>query len=166
MRPATWDIGASSGSEPSARRTQLIGHGGAAGFEEAVGKRAVGGKVEVGEEGAVRVEIGELAFDRLFDLHHERGRPPYLFGGGHDCGAGGRVGGVGVAGTNTGVGLDEDLVASVAQCKRAFRGEPDPVFAVFSFANRADAHLQPPRYRSHRTASTNLPPQIGAHIAN
>ena len=77
-RPATSLIGASSGRPPPGELHRLVGDRGDAVGDEAVGERAVGGEVQVGEQHEVVAEVAVLARDRLLDLQQQLGARPHL----------------------------------------------------------------------------------------
>ena len=77
-RPATSDIGASSGSAPRGGLDRLVGDGGHARVDERPGERLVGGDVQVREERQPLAEPRVLGRDRLLHLEQQVARLPDL----------------------------------------------------------------------------------------
>jgi hypothetical protein len=90
-RPATSDIGASSGSARFGQLDGLVGDRRGAGLEQRVGALLGRGQVQVGEERLVLAEAVVLLGDGLLDLEQQVGGGPDLVGGGEDPRAGGDV---------------------------------------------------------------------------
>ncbi|GAA3240026.1 hypothetical protein GCM10020256_61690 [Streptomyces thermocoprophilus] len=100
----------------------LVGDGGGAGRDERVGALLGGGQVQVGEEDLVLAEAVVLLGDGLLDLQQQVGGGPHLVGRLQDLGAGGDVLLVRDRRADTGVALDDHLVAVAHQLVHAGGG--------------------------------------------
>ena len=141
-RPATSDIGASSGSERSGQLDRLVRDRGDAGGDERLGALARGGEVQVGEEGLALAHAVVLLRDGLLHLEDEVAGRPHVVGGGEDRGTGGDVLLVGDRGADAGVVLDVDLVAVTHELEHAGRGDGDAVLVVLDLAGDSDLHVR------------------------
>ena len=75
-RPATSDIGASSGSDRSGQLHRLVRDAGDPAVQQRVGALLGRGQVQVGEEHLALAHPVVLLGDRLLDLEHQVGRRP------------------------------------------------------------------------------------------
>jgi hypothetical protein len=82
-----------------------------------------------------------LLGDGLLDLQQQVGGGPHLVGGVQDLSARGHVLGVRDRGADTGVVLDDDLVAVAHQLVHAGGGDGHPELVVLDLAGDADLHV-------------------------
>ena len=125
----------------------LVGDGPDLVLHERLGVVGEGRQVEVGVEDQAGAEVLELAGQRLLDLHHHVGGPG-VGRGRHDGGARRLELLVRDAGADTGVLLDQDLVAVAGQLEDAAGVDADPVLALLDFRGDTDLHVplrEPPR---------------------
>ena len=119
---------------------RLVRDGGDAVGEQALGERAVGGQMQVGEQHEVVAEVAVLARDRLLDLQQQlRARPHLRRVVEQDC-AGRLVLGVRHGRALAGAALHEHLVAGRHQIVHSRRREGDPVLVVLDLGGDADPH--------------------------
>ena len=118
----------------------LVGHGDAAGIDEAARLLGVGRQVQIGEEDLRRAQHPPLRRLRLLDLDDHVGGGKDLGRGGDDARAGGRVGGIGGADARTRAGLHQHLVAGRGVLAHGRRRQADAVFLDLDFLGDADTH--------------------------
>jgi hypothetical protein len=79
---------------------------------------------------------------RFFDLDHQVRAPPDFRRGGQDDRAGFDILGVRERAAGARGGLDQDLVAGLAQRRRAAGNQAHPRFMIFHFFRNADNHRE------------------------
>ena len=104
--------------------------------------------MEVGEEHKAFSEAAVLLLDRLLHLEQELARLPDLVHR-HDAGADRLIGVVGKRAALSRAGLDEHLVAALAELTRAGRRQRNAVLVRLDFPGHADFHAGEP-YLSRR----------------
>ena len=119
----------------------LVGDGGDAGGEQALGLLRIGREMQVGVEDLVVAQLHPFAGLRLLDLDDHVGAGEDVFGGLDDLRAGGAVGVVVGADAGAGARLDEHLMAMRDVFADGARRQADAVFVVLDFLRAADAHV-------------------------
>ena len=140
IRPATSDIGVSSGSSPAGQLDRLVGHRDGLGVDHRPGQLFGGGEVEVGVDHLPCPHPGPLHRDRLLDLHDHLGLGPDLLRRGQDLGPGRDIGLVGKAAPDPGALLDVDRVAPAGEGLRPGRHQRHAVLVGLDFLRDADDH--------------------------
>ncbi len=103
----------------------LVGDGDAAGVDQALGLRGVGGEVQVGEQHLVFAQHRAFVELRLLDLDDHLRGGKYLLRGADDRRPGRFVVCVRHADTDAGIGFHDDLVAVVYQLAHPRRRHAD-----------------------------------------
>ena len=140
MRPATSDIGVSSGSVPAAVADGLIGDAGDFLLQHLSVSIGSGARCRIGEEHQAVAEEAIFLLDRLLHLDDHVGIAPDVVGGADDLRAGGLVFVVGEGGEFARVGFDQHLVPGLGQRLHARRGDADAALMVFDFLRHSDDH--------------------------
>ena len=110
------------------------------GRHEFAGERLIGSEVEIGEEEQVLPQPVILLRDRLLHLHDHVGLTPHLVGGIDHGGALGDVVLVADRRADTGILLDEDVVAVGHQFVDPDRRDADAIFVVLDLSGDTDPH--------------------------
>jgi hypothetical protein len=134
------------GQSPGRVLDRLVGDRRRARLEQALGERAVGGEVQVGEQDLPGAQVVVLLGPGLLDLH-DQVRGPRLGGGVDDPRAGDRVVVVMDPGGEPGPGLDEDLTPGRDELGHPRCSQADPTLVVEHLRRYSDAHdaLRSPR---------------------
>ena len=144
MRPATSDIGASSGSFPRRVRDSLVGDGSDAGRQEVARLFRVGRQVQIGEDDLPASQFLAFNGERLLHLHDQIGGGKDLVRAADDAGTRGNIIGVADTGALAGMGFNDDLMTPGGQFLDRLGDEPDAVFLRFDFLRNADQHVRHP----------------------
>ena len=152
MRPATCDIGASSGRPPRAGH-RFIGDAHGARLDEILGLLRIGRQMQIGVEDLALAQHLALGCLRLLHLHDHVGLGEDFLRGLDDRGAGLLVVFIGGADAAAGIRLDQDLVAVAHGLADAKGRHADAVFVILDFLRNADEHCRSsvasaPGYRS------------------
>ena len=162
MRPATSDIGASSGSVRFGSSTVSYAMQTAPEATQALGLREVGSEVQVRVEDLARAQHRDLDRLRLLDLDdHVRARED-LVGGVDELGAGGRVLGIGERRAVAGALLDEHRVAVRDELPRRRRRHADTELVVLDLLGHSDDHVRLPSQSRLLTVVHGPPTAVAA----
>ena len=141
-RPATSDIGASSGRRPVRQLDGLVGDSGDLARDELLGQGLVGREVEVREQHLSLAHPGVLLGDRFLHLEDEVRRLPHVVSRAEDGGTGRDVVLVADRGAAPCVVLHQDLVAIADELVHAGGRDGHAVLVVLDLAWDTDLHVR------------------------